>query len=97
MTEDPLQDPCRGRPKTPGRILAGDARETPERPLLGASAGPRLGPPPLTLCCPAATLTRLSAHQLGERLHGSMQLLGQLVKHLRGGMQIFVKTKDLQI
>ena len=35
------------------------------------------------------------ARQLGKSLHGSMQLLGQLVKHLRGGMQIFVKAHSL--
>ena len=35
---------------------------------------------------------QLPAHQLGEHLHGDVRPLGQLSKHLRGGMQIFVKA-----
>ena len=35
---------------------------------------------------------QLPAHQLGEHLRGDVRPLGQLSKHLRGGMQIFVKT-----
>ena len=78
--------------KTPGKILAGDARETVARPLPGASACPQLGPHPPAFRYPTAVPTRQLARKLGELLCGSMQLLGQLVEHLRGGMQIFVKT-----
>jgi hypothetical protein len=78
--------------KTPGKILAGDGGETPARPLPRASAGPRPGPYLPTFCCPTAVPMRRPARQLGEQLCGSMQLLSQLAKHLRGGRQIFVKA-----
>ena len=78
---------CRGRLKTLGKTLAGDANALP-----GASAGPRPDPHLREFRCPTPVLTWRPARQLGERLRGSMQLLGQLAKHLRGGMQIFVKT-----
>ena len=36
---------------------------------------------------------QLPAHQLGEHLRGNVRLPGQLSKHLRGGMQIFMKIQ----
>ena len=81
--------------ETPGRILAGDARETPATLVPGASPGPWLGPRPPMFRCPSAIPMRQPARELGKHLHGSLQLLGQLVKHLRGGMQTFVKTRSL--
>ena len=41
-------------------------------------------PPPLPYSC--------QLDQLGRHLHGSARPLHQLSKHLRGGMQIFVKA-----
>ena len=35
---------------------------------------------------------QLPSQQLGEHLRGDVRPLGQLSKHLHGGMQIFMKT-----
>jgi hypothetical protein len=44
------------------------------------------------LCRPVADPAQRPTHQLSKYPRGSAWLLGQLVKHLRGGMRIFVKT-----
>ena len=93
MTEDPRQDPCRGRPQPRlGKILAGDTHEIPARALPGASTGPKPSPHLPKLRCPAPVPTWRPAYQLGAHLCGSMRLLGQPAKHMRGGVQIFVQT-----
>ena len=83
--------------KTPGKILAGDDYDTAARPLPGprktlaeamdgaaARPAPAKTPLPFPYSC--------QPNQLGNRLHGDVRLPSQLSKHLRGGMQIFVKT-----
>ena len=83
--------------KTPGKTPIGDDCKATARPLLGprqnACRGHQQGhcqaritktPPPFASSC--------QPNQLGRQLRGNMQLLGQLAKHLHGGMQIFVKT-----
>src|SRR3954467_12239466 len=62
----------------PGKALAKDANGATTKP-----APDRL-PPPFTCSC--------QPNQLGGHLRGNMQLPGQLIERLRGGMQIFVKA-----
>ena len=62
----------------PGKALTEDASRATARPV------PAKSPPPFTCSC--------QPNQLGRHLRGNMQLAGQLIKRLRGGMQIFVKT-----
>ena len=62
----------------PDKALAKDAGKTTTKPT-----STRL-PPPFTCSC--------QPYQLGGHLRGDMQLPGQLIKRLRGGMQIFVKA-----
>ena len=86
--------------KTPGKILAGYDRNATARPLPGPRQGPCQGHPrghsqAHVYQGPAAPWPfRRSqpAYQLGAHLDGSIKLLGQPGKHLRGGMQIFMKT-----
>ena len=61
----------------PGKALAEDASGATAKPA------PDKLPPPFTCSC--------QPNQLGGHLHGNMQLPSQLIKHLRGGFQIFVK------
>ena len=84
--------------KTPGKRLAGDDCNTTARPLPGpparlspkTPAGPLPGPhqPSLHRRSHAAA----SPNQLGRHLCGDGRPLRQLNKHLRGGMQIFMKA-----
>ena len=62
----------------PGKALTKDASRATARPT------PTKLPPPFTCSC--------QPNQLGGHLRGNMQLSGQLIKRLRGGMQIFVKA-----
>ena len=62
----------------PGKALTKDASTATARPA------PAKSPPPFACSC--------QPNQLGRHLHGNMQLPGHLIKRLRGGMQIFVKT-----
>ena len=62
----------------PGKALAKDASGATAKPA------PNKLPPPFTWCC--------QPNQLGRHLRGNMQLPGQLIERLRGGMQIFVKA-----
>ena len=75
----------------PGRM----ARPLPGHPVRPRTpAGPPAGPsatklpPPFTCSC--------QPNQLGGHLRGNIQLLGQLIERLRGGMQIFVKAPPLR-
>ena len=61
----------------PGKALAKDAGKATAKPT-----STKL--PPLFACS-------CQPNQLGGHLRGNMQLPGQLIKCLRGGMQIFVK------
>ena len=65
----------------PGKALAKDASRATARPT------PNKLPPPFTCSC--------QPNQLGGHLRGNMQLPGQLIERLRGGMQIFVKAPPL--
>ena len=62
----------------PGKALTKDASRATARPT------PTKLPLPFTCSC--------QPNQLGGHLRGNMQLPGQLIERLRGGMQIFVKT-----
>ena len=62
----------------PGKALAKDASRATARPA------PTKFPPSFACSC--------QLNQLSRHLRGNMQLPGQLVKCLRGGMQIFVKA-----
>ena len=62
----------------PGKALAKDAGKATAKPT-----STKL-PPPFTCSC--------QPNQLGGHLRGNIQLPGQLIKRLRGGMQIFVKA-----
>ena len=62
----------------PGKALTKDASRVTARPT------PTKLPPPFTCSC--------QPNQLGGHLRGNMQLPGQLIERLRGGMQIFVKA-----
>ena len=64
--------------RPPGKALAKSVSGATARPA------PTKSPPSLTCSC--------QPNQLGRHLRGNMQLLGQLIKRLRGGMQIFVKA-----
>ena len=83
--------------KTPGKILAGDdstPRQDPCRApgkalaedASGATArpAPAKSPPPFACSC--------QPNQPGRHLRGNMQLPGQLITRLCGGMQIFVEA-----
>ena len=62
----------------PGKALAKDAGKTTAKPT-----STKL-PPPFTCSC--------QPNQLGGHLRGNMELPDQLIKRLRGGMQIFVEA-----
>ena len=62
----------------PGKALAKGASRTTSR------LAPAKSPPPFACSC--------QLNQLGWHLRGNMQLPDQISKHMRGGMQIFVKT-----
>ena len=62
----------------PGKALAKEAGKATIKPT-----STKL-PPPFTCSC--------QPNQLGGHLRGNMQLPGQLIERLRGGMQIFVKA-----
>ena len=62
----------------PGEALTKDASRATARPT------PTKLPRPFTCSC--------QPNQLGGHLRGNMQLPGQLIERLRGGMQIFVKA-----
>ena len=66
----------------PGKALTKDASRVTARPM------PIKRPPPFTCSC--------QPNQLGGHLRGNMQLPGQLIERLRGGMQIFVKAPPLR-
>ena len=83
--------------ETPGKVLAGDDRDATARPLLRPRQDPcrghLRGHGQVHVCQDSTAVPiQLPAHQLGEHLRGDVRPLGQLSKHLRGGMQIFVKT-----
>ena len=83
--------------KTPGKRLAGDDCNATARPLPGPRQDPcrghQRGRGQAHTCEGSiAVPMQLPAHQLGEHLRGDVRSLGQLSKHLRGSMQIFVKT-----
>ena len=73
-----LQVPQRDPCRALGKTLAEDACEAAARPASTKT------PPPLPYS--------YQFNQLGKHLHGSVRPLHQLSKHLRGGMQIFVKA-----
>ena len=78
----PRQDPCRATRQdpcwAPDEALAKGTSRVTARPT------PTKLPPPFTCRC--------QPNQLGGHLRGNMQPPGQLIKRLRGGMQIFVKA-----
>ena len=61
-----------------GKALTKDTSRATARPM------PTKLPPPFTCSC--------QPNQLGGHLRGNMQLPGQLIERLRGGMQIFMKA-----
>ena len=69
-----------------GKTLAGPPGKALAKDASGATAKPASDklPPQFTCSC--------QPNQLGGHLHGNMQLPGQLIERLRGGMQIFVKA-----
>ena len=85
--------------ETPGKILVGDDRDATTRPLPGpsetlaedtcrATARPTSAKiPPLFPCS-------CQLRKPGEHLRGNVRPLDRLSKHLRGGMQIFVKIMN---
>ena len=87
---DPRQNSCRGNPQGTtachDKTLVGPHGKTLAKGVSGATArpAPTKSPPPFTCSC--------QPNQLGRHLRGHMQLPGQLIKRLRGGMQIFVKA-----
>ena len=64
--------------RAPGKTLAEGVSRATTRPALAKT------PPPFACSC--------QPNQLGRHLRSNMQLPGQLIKRLCGGMQIFVKT-----
>ena len=83
--------------ETTGKTLAGDVHDATARPLPGPRQDscrrhPR-GRSQAHVCQDSTAVPmQLPAHQLGEHLRGDVRPLGQLSKHLRGGMQISMKT-----
>ena len=78
----PRQDPCRGQPQCRDKTLAEDTYDATARTTSSKA------PSPFPCNC--------QPNQLGRHLRGDARPLGQLSKDLRGGMQIFVKTKNSQ-
>ena len=82
----PRQNPCRPHGNNlagpPGKALTKDASRATARPTATKL------PPPFTCSC--------QPNQLGGHLPGNMQLPGQLIERLRGGMWIFVKAPPLR-
>ena len=83
--------------ETAGTTFVGDDQDVTARPV----SGPRQdscqkhpwGYSQAHVCQDSITVPmQLSAHQLGRRLRGDVRPLGRLGKHLRGGMQIFMKN-----
>ena len=89
MPRIPTRPPARSLPGTTahhGKTLAGPPGKTLAEDTSRAIARPALvkSPPPLACSC--------QPNQLGRHLRDKERLSSQLSKHLRGGMQIFVKT-----
>ena len=83
------QTPARSLPGTTtrhGETLAGPPGKALVKDVGKATAKPTSTklPPLFTCSC--------QPNQLGGHLRGNMQLLGQLIERLHGGMQIFVKA-----
>ena len=89
LPRKPTRPPARSLPGTTtrhGKTLVGPPGKTLAKGVSGATArpAPTKSPPPFTCSC--------QPNQLGRHLRGDGRPLRQLSKHLRGGMQIFVKT-----
>ena len=85
----PMRPPARsllGATAHHGKTLTGPLSKALAKGVSGATARPlpTKSPPPFTCSC--------QLNQLGGHLRGNMQLPGQLIKRLRGGIEIFVKA-----
>ena len=81
--------PARSLPGTTARH--GETLARPPSKALAKDAGKATAKPTSTKIPPSFTCS-CQPNQLGGHLRGNMQLPGQLIKCLRGGMQIFVKA-----
>ena len=90
LAEDAHEAPARLLPKIPTRPRQDSCRGRPQGPdkTLARNISKTAARP----CRPVTAPAQRPTHQLSKYPRGSTWLLNQLVKHLRGGMQIFVKT-----
>ena len=90
FAEDAHEAPTRLLPKASTKPRQDSCRGRSEGP--GKTLAGNISKTAARPCRPVVGPAQRPTHQLSRYPRGSTWLLGQLVKHLRGGMQIFVKT-----